>query len=408
MDISPVLPRAELTRTMTVLLAGGQGSRLHELTARICKPALPLFSTHKGPLRMVDFTMANVVRAGLPRLIVSTQYRPETLGAHLDRRWAPLFPTSALAIRKGATVRGEGGYGGTADAVAANRTLIEQAAPDELLVLSGDHIYQMDYTAMIAAHRASGAMVTLAVHRVPVAQASAFGVVRRAAGGCIAGFTEKPPHPVADAGHPGEALVSMGVYVFDWAWLQARLPAEQSALDFGQDVLPAAVAEGVASAWLLPTLPGQTSAYWRDVGTLDSLRQTLLEFGAAAGPAHSDGPCNVPVLPGAPFRLTGMPDGSARGPVGVGVGVTDTVLLPGALAMPGARLARVIVAPGTLVPADLEVGFDAAEDARWFRRTDEGTTLITNAMLARRAGRVLAHLTGPLRRAFDMQIGALN
>lgn len=402
MDLSAVLPRADLMRTVTLLLAGGQGSRLHELTARICKPALPLFATHKGPLRMVDFTMANAVRSGMPRLIAATQYRPETLEAHLDRRWAPLFAGAGLAIRHGGAVRGPAGYGGTADCVAANRALIEEASPDEVLILSGDHIYQMDYSALIKAHRASRAMVTLAVHRMPVRQASAFGVVERTPDGRIVGFAEKPVLPVTDPGRPGEALVSMGVYVFDWAWLRARLPATRTALDFGQDIVPAAVAAGLAAAWMLPPLPGQPAPFWRDVGTLDSLRQTLLEF-AADGPC-TNGPCNVPVLPGAPFRLTGMPDATARGPEGVERGLTDSILLPGARVMPGARLTRAIVAPGTLVPADLEVGTDPVEDARWFRCTDEGTTLITNAMLARRAGRALSYLSGPLRRAFDLPL----
>ncbi len=389
MDLSPALPRAALSRTMTVLLAGGQGSRLHELTAHICKPALPLFATHKGPLRMVDFTMANTVRSGLPRLIAATQYRPETLEAHLQKRWAPLFPGTELLIRNGAAV---GGYGGTADAVAANRPLIEAAETDEVLVLSGDHIYQMDYSAMIAAHRNSGAMATLAVHRVPLDQAGAYGVVQRAADGKITDFAEKPARPGADPANPGQALVSMGVYVFDWTWLRGQLPTGRSGLDFGHDILPAAVAAGVAAAWPLPALPSQSAPYWRDVGTLDSLRQTLLEFTSTA-------PCNVPVLPGAPFRLTGMPDVTANI---AGRGVTDSVVLPGARIMPGARLDRAIIAPGTVVPSDLDIGEDAAEDARWFRRTPDGTVLVTNAMLARRAGQALVHLRGPLLRAFDL------
>jgi glucose-1-phosphate adenylyltransferase len=395
MDMSPALPRSALSRTMTVLLAGGQGSRLHELTARICKPALPLFSTYKGPLRMVDFTMANAVRSGLPRLIAATQYRPETLEAHLMRRWAPLFPGAELVIRNGGMVRGVGGYGGTADAVAANRAVIETAAPHELLVLSGDHIYQMDYSALIAAHRASDAAVTLAVHRVPLNEASAFGVVQTSADGKITAFAEKPAQPVADPGDPERALVSMGVYVFDWAWLRGQLPAGRSRVDFGQDILPAAVAAGLAASYLLPAQPGQPASYWRDVGTLDSLRRTLLEFNA-------DEPCTLPILPGAPFYLAGMVDTAVRSSIKEQVNVTDSVILPGAFVMAGARLARVIVAPGTTVPPNLEVGADAVEDARWFRRTDEGTVLITNAMLARRAGRALGHLRGPLLRAFDL------
>lgn len=392
MDHSPALPRSALSSVMTVLLAGGRGSRLHELTARVCKPALQIFATPKGPLRMVDFTMANAVRSGLPRLIAATQYRPEELEAHLARRWAPLFPAGGLVVRNGTSVRGAGGYGGTGDAVAAIRDLIDDSGARELLVLSGDHIYQMDYSALIAAHRASGAAVTLAVQRVPLSEASAFGVVDIDGAGRITVFQEKPPHPVSDPRHPGTALASMGVYVFDWAWLRHQLPTQRSRLDFGQDILPDAVAVGAAAVHSLPALPGQTAPFWRDVGTLDSLRQTLLEF-------SSDCPCHVPVLPGAPFRLSGMLD-----PGGVCAShLVDSVILPGSRVSPGAHLVRTIVAPGTVVPADLVVGLDRAEDARWFRRTPEGTTLITNAMLAQRSGRALHHLRVPLLRAFDLK-----
>ncbi len=397
LEVTPALPRSALGQTMTVLLAGGHGTRLHELTARICKPALPLIATPKGPVRMVDFTMANVVRSGLPRMIVATQYRPETLEAHLDRLWAPLFADRNLEIRNGALIRGRGGYGGTADAVAANRALIDAAAPAELLVLSADHIYQMDYSAMIAAHRASGAAVTVGVHHVPVQQATGFGVLEAGPDGSVIRFTEKPAHPAEDPALPGQAMASMGIYVFDWAWLRATLPVDASTCDFGHDILPAAVTAGVVSAFALPALPGQSAPYWRDVGTLDSLRTTLLEFAAYA-------PCRLPVLPGAPFLASGM-HGHVTRPAGL-ANPTGSVALPGAHVDAGARLQRAIIAPGTYVPPNLVVGEDPQEDARWFRRTKDGTVLITNAMLAQRAGRVLPNLSGPLLRAYDLPMAA--
>jgi glucose-1-phosphate adenylyltransferase len=397
LDVTPALPRSALGKTMTVLLAGGHGTRLYELTARICKPALPLIATPKGPVRMVDFTVANVVRSGLPRMLVATQYRPETLEAHLDRLWAPLFPGRQLLIRNGDTVRGQVGYGGTADAVAANRTLIDEAAPDELLVLSGDHIYQMDYSAMIAAHRASGAAVTVGVHHVPLQDAPAFGVLQAEPCGTVTDFAEKPALPVEDPLKPGQAMVSMGIYVFDWAWLRVQLPLDASSHDFGHDILPAAVSAGVVSAFALPALPGQSAPFWRDVGTLDSLRTTLLEFAS-----HT--PCKLPVLPGAPFLLSGMHGHFAR-PDGI-ANPEGSIALPGAHIDAGARLRRAIVAPGTFVPSNLVVGEDPQEDARWFRRTKGGTVLITNAMLAQRAGRVLPNLCGPLLRAYDLPMAA--
>ncbi len=391
----PLLPRAALSRTMTVLLAGGQGSRLHELTARVCKPALPLFKSHKGVVRMIDFTMANALRSGLSRMIVATQYRPETLEAHLQQCWGPLFAPGDFAVRNGTALRGAGGYRGTGDAVAANSAQIAGAAPDEVLVLSGDHIYQMDYSAMIAAHRASGAAVTLAVSRVPLAQASDFGVVQVACDGAISSFAEKPANPTGDPRHPGEAMVSMGVYVFDWRWLRAQLPFGPSALDFGQHLLPVAVKAGVAFAYALPPMPGQAAPYWRDVGTLDSLRRTLLEL-------QADARCAIPVLPGAPFLLAGMPDRAVMPPPRDVAGLSDSVLLPGAWVAPGAQLGNAIVAPGTFVPADLTVGQNARQDARWFRRSAEGTLLITNAMLANRAGRTLEDLRHTLSRAYEV------
>ncbi len=216
---------------------------------------------------MVDFTLANAVRSGLLRLIVTTQYRPETLEAHLERRWVPLFPKAELLISDGAAVCDAGGYGGTADAVAATRTLIEATAPDALLVLSGDHIYQMDYSALIAAHRASGAMVTLAVHRVPVDQASAFGVVHRAPEGKITEFEEKPARPVADpacrvrrwSAWASMFLIGLGCVV--------SCPRDDLSLILGTTFLPAAVATGLAAADMLPALQGQSDPYWRDVRT---------------------------------------------------------------------------------------------------------------------------------------------
>jgi glucose-1-phosphate adenylyltransferase len=215
----------------------------------------------------------------------------------------------------------------------------------------------MDYSALIAAHRATGAMVTSAV--------------------CV-GPT---------------ATVETGVRVFDWAWLRDQLPVVRCGLEFESDLLLAAHAAGEAATFALPALPGQASPYWREVETLDSLRLSLLEFGDAP-------PCHVPVLPGAPFSLSGM---ALVGPPGSDCldGVTNSVALPGARITPGARLDRVIVAPGTVVPADVRVGVDDDADAHWFRRTPEGTTLITNTMLSRRAGQALVNLREPLLRAFD-------
>lgn len=386
----------DLANTFTVLLAGGQGSRLHELTTRECKPALPF----AGNRRIVDFTLANAVRSGLSRVIVATQYRPETLGLHLASRWSSRF--ERLDIREGVQVTGRSeGYAGTAAAVTANLAEIEASGAREVVVLAGDHIYEMDYSAMIAAHRSSGAEVTVAVDTVDAGEAHAFGVAMADEAGCIRSFVEKPRHVPANPLLPGKVLVSMGIYVFSLGWLAQALREDAvsgSSHDFGHDILPRAVAQGVAFAYRAPAQEGSDLFYWRDVGTLDAYRTAQLEFLRPAPP------CALPErrMP-SETELTAangdliqfayqMQAGglSLRAPrwnagePGRWTLLDESVVMPGARLAPGARLTRAIVAPGTSVPAGLVVGEDPEEDARWFRRTEGGTTLVTTAMLARR------------------------
>ncbi|WP_336512274.1 sugar phosphate nucleotidyltransferase [Paracoccus shandongensis] len=334
-----------------ILLAGGKGTRLHDLTASESKPAVPF----AGRNRIVDFAMANVVRSGLDRLLVATQFAPATLNHHLPARWGGHFAPGALLLRDG-----RDRYLGTADAVRHNWRQVQDWGADQVLVLAADHIYDMDYAGLIAAHRASGAGVTVAVDVVPRTEASGFGVMQTDDSGRILSFLEKPANPPAIPGEPDRAMVSMGIYVFDAAWLRDALfgPGIES-LDFGHEVIPAAVAQGLAMAYRLPAGPGGLP-YWRDVGTLDALRQAHLDFVAAQ-------PARLPrISPAAEWYL-------ARG----------SVMMPGAVVPPSARLTCTIVAPGTRIPHGLVAGEDPDEDARWFRREGR-TVLITQAMLDRR------------------------
>ncbi len=335
----------------TILLAGGKGTRLHDLTAAESKPAVPF----AGRNRIVDFAMANVVRSGLDKLLVATQFAPATLNEHLPVRWGRHFDGGALMLRDG-----RDRYLGTADAVRHNWRQVQDWGADHVLVLAADHIYDMDYAALIAAHRASGAAVTVAVDVVPVATASGFGVMHTDAGGKIVSFLEKPANPPAIPGEPDRAMVSMGVYVFDRGWLEGALFGEDvESLDFGHEVIPAAVAQGLAMAYRLPDGPAGRP-YWRDVGTLDALRQSHLDF-------LRDQPARLPSLsPVADWYL-------GRG----------SVMMPGALVPASARLTCTIVAPGAKVPQGLVTGEDPDEDGRWFRREGR-TVLVTQAMLDRR------------------------
>lgn len=404
MSPSPDIAAVSLDRVMPFLLAGGRGSRLHELTDTECKPALPVLrGPHGGMVRMVDFTLANLCRSGLPRVMAATCYRPATLMRHLATAWTASFP-QGLQVFDGARIAPASGYLGTCHAVAANLAALTQFEPSEVLILSGDHVYEMDYRPMIAAHRASGAAVTLAVTRVPIAAARAFGVVEAGAGGMIHDFAEKPAVPRACPDDTGQSLVSIGVYVARWDWLRDALRACPAKADFGHDLLPMAVRDGIAAWFALPSVPGQTQPFWRDVGSLASLRETVLAFN------QDRPPCAVPVPPQAlragaslhPSRLE-PPYGALQYGFSCAIGgltlraprlgasngrrwtvIEDSLLLPGARPAPGVRLTRAIVAPGTALPAGLVVGEDPQEDSRWFRRSDDGSVLVTSAMLARR------------------------
>ncbi|WP_126976748.1 sugar phosphate nucleotidyltransferase [Frigidibacter oleivorans] len=370
-------------RTLVILLAGGKGTRLHELTQEDCKPAV-FFA---GRRRIADFALANALRSGCGQMLVASQYRPASLHRHLEQVWAPAFAArgGALTVACGTEVTGrDEGYIGTADAVTQNIAAIDAAAPDRVLVLAADHVYHADFGAMLAAHACAAAPVTVAAHVVPRSQASGFGVIGVSPSGRALSFVEKPADPPGMPGDPAYALASMGIYVFDWPWLRERLIEDAadagSGHDFGSDILPAAVLHGDVNVWRFAG-PGGSRPYWRDVGTLDAYRVAQLDF-AGAQP-----PCALPDLPPltqgvAGFVPIALRRADRRDPSRALL--TETVVMPGATISPGARLSRAIVAPGAQVPAWLVVGEDPAEDARWFRRTPGGTVLITQAMLARR------------------------
>lgn len=371
--------RTAAPKTAAVLLAGGQGSRLYELTEHTCKPAVGFV----GGRKIVDWTMQNLTTCTLEKVIVASQYQPYELTAHLGRFWRDAFAEGALAIRDGKTVTGRPeGYLGTADAVTQNLEELVATGAQTLLVVAADHIYTMDYQAMIAAHCATGHAVTVAVDRVPRLQARAFGVMAADARGKVTEFVEKPVDPKPMLSDPTRALVSMGIYVFDLKWLAEKLRADAADLssshDFGRDILPCAVASGQVGIY---DPASQTEGFfWRDVGTLDAFRQCCIDI------AHSEVSCTVPRYPGgklADMNTRVLPGG--------------TVVMPGARVSAHANLRNTIVAPGVDVPADMQTGFDPVHDARFFRVTPEGTVLITPKMLQTRMRAANLYRTDTLR-----------
>ncbi|MGR3512132.1 MAG: sugar phosphate nucleotidyltransferase [Paracoccaceae bacterium] len=345
---------------LAIVLAGGHGSRLHELTSNTCKPAVPF----GGPWRIIDWTMANLLRSSIDRTIVAMQYKPKALVRHIDTVWSRHFGKRSVTQIHGPTLTGDDtGFRGTADAL--RRILSSTPASNaEIIVLGADHIYDMDYDAMIAAHRTSGASATVAAFVVPRKTAGEFGVISTNASGRVTEFLEKPAQPPGLPDDPENTLVSMGVYVFDQTWLRDMLRRHGDALDIGHDLLPMARAEGSLFAHRGTRIDGRPF-YWRDVGSLDTFREAHCDY-------IRNRPCSVPV--GASGAVRSCLQSERR-----------NAILAGAWISPRARLTDTIVAPNTRITDSIVIGEDPEEDARWFRVTPGGTRLVTAAMLARHA-----------------------
>jgi glucose-1-phosphate adenylyltransferase len=375
----------ELARdTFALVLAGGNGTRLGELTRWQCKPAIPF----AGHFRNIDFTLSNCVNSGVRRIAVLTQYKAQTLITHIAGGWNFLArPLGEFVEVWPAQQRlHKAWYAGTADAVHQNLDLVLAQSSRYTLVLAGDHIYKMDYRKLIERHAASGAAVTVACVPVPVEAASSFGVLGVDDHHRVRSFIEKPARESLRA-LQDNILASMGVYVFTTAWLADRLRHDASSAasghDFGRDILPNAVREDLVVAHPFTDASGRP-AYWRDVGTLDAYWHAHMELLVPEPPIDLydtawpiiTAPEQLP-----PARL--LFDSTRHGPVAnslVGAGVvirgaavTNSVLsskvqigegstLDEAVVLPGARigaschLRRVIIDAGMEIPDGTVVG----------------------------------------------------
>jgi glucose-1-phosphate adenylyltransferase len=269
---------------LALVLAGGLGSRLMPLTRDRAKPAVPF----GGGYRLVDFVLSNLVNGGYRRIAVLTQYKSHSLNRHLALTWrlSPLLGEYVAAVP--AQMRlGPTWFEGSADAIYQNLNIIEDEAPDYVLVFGADHIYRMDPRQMVAQHIASGAKATVAAVRAPVEQAPELGVIETDFDGRIAAFQEKPKEAHGLADDPAQLLASMGNYVFTTSALLDILRAdaghEASSHDLGRDIIPALVRKREAAAYDFArnVVPGQTArerGYWRDVGTLDAFHQANMDL----------------------------------------------------------------------------------------------------------------------------------
>lgn len=408
-------------QTVALILAGGRGTRLKDLTYSRAKPAVHF----GGKFRIIDFALSNCLNSGIRRIGVITQYQSHTLVQHIQRGWSFLneemneFVDLLPAQQRSASRLW---YRGTADAVTQNLDIIRRYRAKYVMILAGDHIYKMDYSRMLLEHVANRAKCTVACLPVPIEQASAFGVMKVDQHNRIIDFVEKPQHPPALPNHDDLALASMGIYVFDadylYQWLEEDGQLISSSHDFGKDLLPRIVASGQAWAHSFSAScvqsNQQSQPYWRDVGTLEAYWRANLDL-ASVMPELDMYDQNWPIrthmepLPPAKFvqdsdNSHGMTTNSlvSNGCIISGSVIVNSVLFPcvrvdsfctidASVLLPGVqvgracRLHRCIVDRACQLPEGLVIGENAEADKQRFYRSEEGITLVTRAMLKKLA-----------------------
>lgn len=412
-------PQQLARQTIALVLAGGRGTRLHSLTDRRAKPAVYF----GGKFRIIDFALSNCLNSGVRRMGVITQYKSHSLLRHLQRGWSFLrneFNEFIDLLPAQQRMDDESWYLGTADAVYQNLDILRAHLPEYILVLAGDHIYKMDYSQLIADHVAQGKACTVGCIEVPLAEASAFGVMAIDDQRRIVSFAEKPANPTPMPGHPGVALASMGIYVFNAQALFDALAADASATgssrDFGKDIIPALVAKGqaVAHPFGLSCVKSSPDApsYWRDVGTVDAYWQANIDLTGTLPELdmyNRDWPIWTyqEQLPPAKFVFN---DDGRRGCAvdslvsggciisGAAINrsvlfskvlvrsysdVQESVVLPEVSIGRHCVLRKVVIDHGCQIPEGTQIGVDAQADTRRFHRTPGGVVLVTADMLAR-------------------------
>ncbi len=412
-------PHMLVRRTIALVLAGGRGSRLKQLTDRRAKPAVYF----GGKFRIIDFALSNCVNSGIRRMGVITQYKSHSLLRHLQRGWSFLraeLNEMVDLMPAQQRVDEEHWYRGTADAIYQNLDIIQSSRPEYVVVLAGDHIYKMDYSLMLQDHVASGAGCTVGCIEVPREEATAFGVMAVDSERRITDFVEKPAHPPAMPGNDSVSLASMGIYVFNAQYLYQLLEEDlndpASSHDFGKDVIPRVVREGRALAhpFSMSCVSSHPEAtpYWRDVGTIDAFWEANLDL-ASVTPELDIYDTEWPIwttqrqLPPAKF----VQDADGRSGITINTMVSggcivsgstvsnsvlfsnvrvhsfcvvdQAVLLPEVTVGRHCRLSRVVVDRGCHLPDGLVIGENAELDAQRFERTANGVVLVTADMLER-------------------------
>jgi glucose-1-phosphate adenylyltransferase len=373
----------ELARTQTFILAGGQGERLQPLTTLRPKPAV----SFGGMFRIIDFTLYNCLHSGLSAVSLLTQYRHEELHRHIRESWWDLWNGSSTErepLRCLQPVTGKR-YRGTADAVFQNAELLSENS-EFVLVLSGDHIYQMDYRDLLRRHVETNADLTIATVEYPLDEASHFGVVEVDRSLRVTGFEEKPTNPRPLPGNSSRALVSMGVYVFKKSVLLASLRAvceSGTGYDFGHHIIPTLIHSTRSYAYDFRDEKENAPAYWRDIGTIDAYYAASMDL-VRENPPFDPSPIGHPAPRHrlrAHVHLDSRVAQSVLSPcvrIEGGVEIERAILLPGVRVGKGARIRRAIVEEGLELPEGFSVGFDGEQDRKQHSVTNSGIVVISH------------------------------
>jgi glucose-1-phosphate adenylyltransferase len=395
---------------LAMILAGGEGQRLHPLTRRRAKPAVRF----GGHYRMIDFTLSNCVNSGCRRMYLLTQFAASSLHRHVRRGWMPMLSDELgefIETVPAQRFAGDRWYAGTADAIYQNLFILQEERPPLVLILSGDHAYKMDYRPMIAGHLERGAVLTIACLKLPREQCTQLGVLEVDEDWRITGFEEKPAAPKTLPDDPKHALVSMGVYVWQTEQLAKRVADDatrNTSHDFGKDIVPAMVEEGCAVyAYPFDEAPGGRKAYWRDIGTLDAYWQANMDLVSVvpeldlydrnwpiyghrgqyppAKTVHADlarvtdslmsEGC---IISAARVHRTILSPGAC---VHRGAEVSEAIIMDGADIGRDVRLRRAVVDEGVNIPDGFSIGFDRAEDEKRFVVTEGGITIVPQGLI---------------------------
>ncbi len=414
---SPKRLVSRITRdTLALVLSGGRGSRLKQLTDWRAKPAVPF----GGKFRIIDFPLSNCVNSGIRRMAVLTQYKAHSLIKHVQLAWGAnrmardefveLLPAQQR-------INEQSWYSGTADAVYQNIDILRTHDAEYILILAGDHIYKMDYGPMIAYHVEKGADLTIGCIEVPLDEAKAFGVMGVASEGRVNMFLEKPESPPEMPDNPGKALASMGIYVFNTKFLFEQLIYDaddpHSDHDFGKNIIPRVINRYQVFAYPFRDVQFNTQAYWRDVGTIDSYWAANLELIGVTPDLNlydTDWPIwtHQEQLPPAKFVFDdedrrGMAvDSMVSGGciisgalvrhsllfsnviVNEHASIENSVILPNVIVNKKVKIRNAVVDKGCVIPEGMEIGFDPVADKKRFEVSQNGIVLVTPDMLGQR------------------------